>query len=123
MLNGYTIKLSQVLDAILDYFPGDSAKKPLFLINLDDTDIVFARNGTLWMRRLLGFLTGTITKGYALFVVLSGTNAAALYKSFNVSSAKYDIIPLSLLEPRHTKMIILALANRSLPVSCIHYAL
>ncbi|CAG8682395.1 4851_t:CDS:2, partial [Funneliformis caledonium] len=106
------IEFDQIIDVILDYF-SDNKKdnKPLFIINIDETNILFRNGRTGWLRTVLQALARVISNGYFLFIVLTGTHANALFDVIESSNAKIEDIALPLLKTEHAKEVILDLAN------------
>src|SRR6185369_9918753 len=103
-----------VLDVILHYIPclNDQIKVPLFIINIDETNELFDSKNDDWLRKVLRSLVRAISKGYFLFVVLTGTHASALFDVVKSSNAKTEDISLPLLKPEHAEEVLLELANR-----------
>src|SRR6266498_5958478 len=100
---GSRFTLESILDVILYYIPtlNDQIKFPLFIINIDETNELFDSNNDIWLQTVLRSLARAISKGYFLFVVLSGTHASALFDIVKSSNAKTEDISLPLLKSEH----------------------
>jgi len=111
---GNMISMKSILDVILYYIPclNDQIKAPLFIINIDETNVLFDSKNDNWFQGVLRSLTSVISKGYFLFVVLSGTHANALFNTVKSSNAKTEDISLPLLKSEHAEEVLLELANR-----------
>ncbi|UZN99352.1 uncharacterized protein OCT59_000630 [Rhizophagus irregularis] len=108
-----TIELDRVIDIILGYFPNnEKGNKRLFIINIDETNILFNEGRPEWLKTVLKALARVISNGYFLFVILTGTHANALFNLIESTNAKIEDINLPLLKVEHAKEVILELANR-----------
>ncbi|RHZ89858.1 hypothetical protein Glove_9g43 [Diversispora epigaea] len=111
---GDKFNFEDILDLILFYIPcsNKKIKNPLIIINIDETNALFESSNSAWLKMVLRSLARTISKGYFLFVVLSGTHANALFNTVKSSSIKTEDISLPLLNSKHAEEVILELANR-----------
>src|ERR1044072_3592065 len=107
---GYSSKvlLGDILKLILHYIPclDSQIKYPLFIINIDETNVLFESNHGYWLRAVLRSLARVITdkqNRHFLFVVLTGTHASELFEAVRSSSAKTDDISLPLLKSEHAE--------------------
>ncbi|CAG8666920.1 18610_t:CDS:2 [Racocetra fulgida] len=114
-LLGNNITLEDILNVIMHYT--DANKKPLFIINIDETNALFDNNDDIvWLKGVLRAIARLIEQKYFLFVVLTGTHARNLFKTVKSSGAKFEDISLPLLKPRHAEEVIIELANRKMGV-------
>ncbi|CAG8565893.1 13138_t:CDS:2 [Funneliformis caledonium] len=114
ILGEFSIDLVDILKLILEYHPCKQDWNPLFIINIDETNVLFEHGKASWLKRLLYSISNAICKGYFIFVILTGTHASNLFELVKSSGAKIYDIALPLLKPEHAQEVILELANRGL---------
>jgi len=122
ILGECSVDLVDIIKVILEYHPCKQDWNPLFIINIDETNVLFEYGKAHWLKKLLYSISNIICKGYFIFIILTGTHASNLFELVKSSGTKIYDIALPLLKPEHAQEIILELANRGL-VSYIHWCL
>lgn len=121
LLERYSIKFIHILDLILLYNPcKNSSPLPLFIINIDETNSLFDRKSSDFLKLIINTLVESILAKYFIFPVLSGTHGVSQYEAVEKSGsgAHTNEIDLPLFEVKHAEDIILELANRG-KVGCV----
>lgn len=101
---------------ILHFSPyEDRVDRPLFIINIDETNSLFTKKHDEWLKYLLVSLATVIVDNQRfVFITLTGTHATDLFNSISTSGFRTKDVALPLLSSDHAKEVILDMANRGL---------